>query len=79
MVDLENVLDDHGLSTCAWPGALVFARKRACDMRYGIELIPFGLFSDPREVVKVAQRVKVRVLSVDLPRKRIALSMKNLG
>jgi uncharacterized protein len=34
---------------------------------------------DPAEVVKVAQRVKVRVLSVDLPRKRIALSMKNLG
>ena len=24
-------------------------------MRYGIELIPVGLFSDPREVVKVAQ------------------------
>ncbi len=34
---------------------------------------------DPAEVVKVAQRVQVRVLSVDLPRKRIALSMKNLG
>jgi len=31
---------------------------------------------DPAEVVKVHDRVKVRVLSVDLPRKRIALSIK---
>jgi uncharacterized protein len=31
---------------------------------------------DPGEVVKVQDRVKVRVLSVDLPRKRIALSIK---
>jgi uncharacterized protein len=31
---------------------------------------------DPAEVVKVQDRVKVRVLSVDLPRKRIALSIK---
>jgi uncharacterized protein len=32
--------------------------------------------SDPNQVVKVGQRVKVRVLSVDLDRNRIALSMK---
>ena len=31
---------------------------------------------DPAEVVKVGDRVKVRVLEVDLPRKRIALSIK---
>jgi len=32
--------------------------------------------SDPNQVVAVGQRVKVRVMSVDLPRNRIALSMK---
>lgn len=32
--------------------------------------------SDPRTVVKVFQKVKVKVLEVDLARKRIALSMK---
>ncbi|MBK9383376.1 MAG: RNA-binding transcriptional accessory protein [Planctomycetes bacterium] len=32
---------------------------------------------DPAEAVKVGQRVKVRVLSVDLPRKRIALSARS--
>ncbi len=31
---------------------------------------------DPAEVVKVAQKVTVTVTEVDLPRKRIALSMK---
>jgi protein Tex len=34
---------------------------------------------DPNAVVKVGDRVTVRVLSVDLPRKRIALSMKQPG
>ncbi|MGV3624504.1 MAG: helix-hairpin-helix domain-containing protein, partial [Archangium sp.] len=33
---------------------------------------------DPSEVVKVGDRVKVKVLQVDLPRKRIGLSMKAL-
>ena len=32
---------------------------------------------DPAEVVKVQQRVMVRVLEVDIPRKRISLSMKS--
>ncbi len=32
--------------------------------------------SDPAEVVSVQQRVTVRVVSIDLPRRRIALSMK---
>ena len=32
--------------------------------------------SDPNQVVSVGQRVKVRVMSVDLPRNRIALTMK---
>ena len=32
--------------------------------------------SDPNEVVKVQQQVKVRVTSIDIERKRIALSMK---
>jgi uncharacterized protein len=31
---------------------------------------------DPNEVVNVRQQVTVRVLEVDIPRKRIALSMK---
>jgi uncharacterized protein len=31
---------------------------------------------DPNEVVKVQQKVKVRVLEIDVPRKRISLSMK---
>lgn len=33
---------------------------------------------DPSEIVKVGDRVKVKVLQVDLPRKRIGLSMKAL-
>jgi len=33
--------------------------------------------SDPRQVVKAGQVVKVRVLEVDLPRKRISLSMRS--
>jgi len=33
--------------------------------------------SDPRQVVKAGQVVKVRVLEIDLPRKRISLSMRS--
>ncbi|MBC7671314.1 MAG: RNA-binding transcriptional accessory protein [Polaromonas sp.] len=33
--------------------------------------------SDPNQVVTVGQRVKVRVMAVDLPRNRIALTMKS--
>ncbi len=33
--------------------------------------------SDPRQVVKAGQVVKVKVLEVDIPRKRISLSMKS--
>lgn len=33
---------------------------------------------DPNEVVKLTQQVKVRVVEVDVPRKRIALSMKDI-
>ncbi len=33
---------------------------------------------DPNQVVTVGQRVKVRVLAVDLPRNRIALTMKSV-
>jgi uncharacterized protein len=32
---------------------------------------------DPREVVRAGQTVKVRVVEVDVPRKRIALTMKS--
>jgi uncharacterized protein len=32
---------------------------------------------DPNEIVKVAQKVQVRVLSVDMDRKRIALTMRS--
>ena len=31
---------------------------------------------DPNEIVKVAQKVQVRVLSVDLDRRRIALTLR---
>ena len=34
--------------------------------------------SDPNTIVQVNQHVKVIVLEVDIPRKRIALSMKAL-
>ena len=33
---------------------------------------------DPAQVVKVRQQVMVRVLEIDIPRKRIALSLKSL-
>ena len=35
--------------------------------------------SDPAEIVKLQQHVKVRVVEVDIPRKRIAFSMKGLS
>jgi uncharacterized protein len=34
---------------------------------------------DPMDVVKVQQRVRVRVMEVDIPRKRIGLSMKGMS
>ena len=34
--------------------------------------------SDPNQVVKLHQHVKVKVIEVDLARKRIQLSMKNV-
>jgi len=38
-----------------------------------------GFVKDPHAVVKVNQRVKVRVLAVDLERNRISLSMRQPG
>ena len=35
--------------------------------------------SDPKEVVKLGQKVMVTVVEVDIPRKRIALSLKESG
>ncbi|MCC6972308.1 MAG: S1 RNA-binding domain-containing protein, partial [Phycisphaerales bacterium] len=34
---------------------------------------------DPAEVVALQQEVTVKVMEIDVPRKRIALSMKDLG
>ena len=34
--------------------------------------------SDPNEIVKLHEHIKVRVKEVDIPRKRIQLSMKDL-
>ncbi|HZG42517.1 MAG TPA: S1 RNA-binding domain-containing protein, partial [Longimicrobium sp.] len=34
---------------------------------------------DPADIVRVGDRVNVRVMSVDVPRNRIALSMKSPG
>ncbi|MBN2519518.1 MAG: S1 RNA-binding domain-containing protein, partial [Bacteroidales bacterium] len=33
---------------------------------------------DPNEIVKLHQHVKVKVIEVDIPRKRIQLSMKQI-
>jgi len=33
---------------------------------------------DPADIVKVRQQVMVRVIEIDIPRKRIALSLKNV-
>ena len=41
-----------------------------------ISALSHRFVQDPREVVKAGQVVKVKVLSVDLPRQRIALSMR---
>jgi uncharacterized protein len=41
-----------------------------------ISQIANRFISDPNTVVKVNQQVRVPVLEVDIPRKRIALSMK---
>jgi len=35
--------------------------------------------SDPNEVVKLGQKVMVTVVEVDIPRKRIAMSIKESG
>ena len=35
--------------------------------------------SDPNEIVKLGQKVMVTVVEVDIPRKRIALSLKESG
>lgn len=37
-----------------------------------------GYVKDPAEIVKIHQKVKVRILEVDISRKRISLSMKDL-
>ncbi len=34
---------------------------------------------DPNDIVRIHQHVKVKVLEVDVPRKRIQLSMKGFG
>ncbi len=41
-----------------------------------ISAITNRYISDPREVVKAGDIVKVKVLEVDIPRKRIALTMR---
>ncbi len=41
-----------------------------------VSMLSNRFVKDPREVVKAGDVVKVKVLEVDLPRKRIALSMK---
>jgi uncharacterized protein len=40
---------------------------------------PIKFVKDPHEVVKAGDVVKVRVVEVDVPRKRIALSMRKDG
>jgi uncharacterized protein len=41
-----------------------------------ISMLSSKFVKDPREVVKAGDVVKVKVLEVDLPRKRIALTMR---
>lgn len=51
----------------SWPSGLVHVSELANRF-----------VKDPSDVVKVGQRVKVKVLQVDEPRRRIALSIKAL-
>ena len=44
-----------------------------------ISELSWGRIDDPREVVRIGDEVEVKVLSVDLDRKRIALSLKQTG
>ena len=48
-----------------------------CDGLVHVSQLADRYVKDPHEVVKVRQRVTVRVLEVDLERKRISLSMKS--
>jgi len=50
-------------------GILLIARTYVINVCY-------RFVKDPRDVVKAGDIVKVRVVEVDLPRKRIALTMK---
>lgn len=43
-----------------------------------ISMLSDGFVDDPHKIVKVGQIVNVKVVSVDIPRKRIALTMKGL-
>ena len=52
----------------------LYSRAGSCSLASVISLMEAGL---PAEIVKVQQKVMVTVTEVDLPRKRIALSMKS--
>ena len=51
----------------------------ACTSGYGlvhISMMSYKFIKDPRELVKAGDVVKVKVLEVDLQRRRVALTMK---
>ena len=66
------------------PGIVTNITKFGCFVDIGVKqdgLVHISqlankFISDPNEIVKIHQHVKVKVLEVDIPRKRIQLSMK---
>ena len=59
-------------------GALVDVGAKQ-DGLVHISQLADGFVKNPTDVVSVHQHVKVRVLEVDVPRKRISLTMKGLN
>ena len=66
------------------PGIVTNMTKFGCFVDVGVKqdgLVHISeladrFISDPNEVVKLHQHVMVKVLEVDIPRKRISLSLK---
>jgi len=57
----------------------IFVNLGGLDGLVHISELSWGRIEDPREVYREGQRIKVRVLSVDQDRQRIALSIKALS
>lgn len=79
---IEDLKEGHVL-----PGIVTNITNFGCFVDVGIKengLVHISeladrFVSDPTQVVSIHQQVRVKVLSVDLGRKRIQLSMKGIG